>query len=71
MRTTIAMAMRRRKLEWFRHIKRDETENIRAVVKMKMDGKRPRGRPKLRWKYTVRRELKDWNIREEWATDSE
>ena len=37
-----------------RHVKRRyETENIRAVVEMKMKGKRPRGRPKLRWKDTV------------------
>ena len=65
----IAMVMRRRRLGWFGHvIKRDETENIRAIVKMKMEGKRPRGRPMLRWKDTVRRHLKAWNTREEWAT---
>ena len=46
----IATVMRRRRLGWFGHVKRtDETENIRAVVEMKMEGKRPRGRPKLRW----------------------
>ena len=68
----IAMLMRRRLLESFGHNKgRDETENIRAVAEMKMEGKRPRGRPKLRWKDTVRRELKAWNIRKEWATDRE
>ena len=50
----IAMVTRMRRLEWFGHVKRgDETENIRAVVEMKMEGKRPRGRPKLRLKYTV------------------
>ena len=68
----IATVVRRRRLEWFGHVKiRDETENIRAVVEMKMEGKRPRGRPKLRWKDTVRRDLKAWRIREEWATDRE
>ena len=68
----IAMVMRRRRLEWFGHIKRrDGTEDIRAVAELKMDGKRPRGRPKLRWKDTVRRDLKAWNIREEWVTDRE
>ena len=66
----VAMVMRR--LEWFGQVKRrDETENIQSVVEIKMEGKRPRGRPKLRWKDTVRRDLKDWNIREEWATDRE
>ena len=44
----IASVMRRRMLQWFGHIKRgDETENIRAVAEMKMDEKRPRGKPKV------------------------
>ena len=35
----IAMAKRRRRLEWFGDIKRrDETESIRVVVEMKMEG---------------------------------
>ena len=68
----IAMVMRKRRLEWFGHVKRrEETENSRAVVEMKMEGKRPRGRPKLRWKDTVRRDMKAWSIRGEWATDRE
>ena len=45
----VATVMRRRGLEWFGHVKRiDETENIRSVVEMKMEGKRPRGRLQLR-----------------------
>ena len=64
------MVMRR--LEWFGHVKRrDETENIRAVVEMKMEGKPPRGRLNLWWKDTVRRDVNAWKIREEWATDRE
>ena len=66
----ISMVMRRR-LEWSGHVTRDETENIRAVVEMKMEAKRPRGRPKLQWKYHVMRYLKAWSIKEEWATDRE
>ena len=68
----IAMVMRRRRLEWFGHVKRrDETENIRAVIEMKTEGKRPRRRPELMWKDTVRRDLKAWNSMEERATDRE
>ena len=51
-------------LEWFGHIKRrDATENIRAVAEMNMEGKRPRGRPRLRWCDTVRRDVKAWKAK--------
>ena len=37
----IAMAVRKRRLEWFMNIRRrDETENIRAVVEMKLERNR-------------------------------
>ena len=68
----ITTAMRRRRMEWFVHIKRrDATENILAVADMKMEGKRPRGRLKLRWYDTVRRHLEAWQTNEECATDRE
>ena len=68
----IATVMRRRRLEWFGHDKRrGETENIKAVAEMKMERERPRGRPTLRWNYTVRRDRNAWNIKEEWAIDRE
>ena len=45
----IAMVVRRRRLEWYGHAKRRcETGNLRAVAEMKMELKRPRGRPKWR-----------------------
>ena len=51
--------MRRRRLEWFRHVeRRHDTENITAGIEM--EGKRPRGRPKLPWKGAIRRDLKAW-----------
>ena len=60
----------RRRMELSGPVKRrHETENIREVVEMKMEGNRPRGRPKLRWRDTVRRDMKAWKIREEWATE--
>ena len=33
--------------------RRDDTENIRAVIEMKMEGKRLRGKQQLRWKTVV------------------
>ena len=54
------MVVRGRRVVRFGHVKRrDESENIRAVVEMKMEGKRLRGRPKLRCEDTVRSDLED------------
>ena len=37
----IAMVNKRRRFEWFGNVKRgNEPENIRAIVEMKMEGKR-------------------------------
>ena len=38
------------------HIQRKKTENVTEVSEIKVDRKRPRGRPNLRWKDTVRRD---------------
>ena len=40
-------------------------------MNMKMEGKRPRGRPKLRCKDTARRDLKAWSVRDKWDTERE
>ena len=43
---------------------------MRAVADITMAGKSPRRRPRLRWKGTVRRDMKAVKIREEWAVDT-
>ena len=43
---------------------------MRSEVLMRVGkGKRGRGRPKLTWDESVKRDLKDWNISEEIALD--
>ena len=48
--------MRERRLKWFGHVHRAD-----AVAKLAMNteapGQRPRGRPKLRWHDTLRRDM--------------
>ena len=59
----IAVVMRT--LEWFGYIiTGDKTDNMRAVAEMKMEGKRSRGRPRLRWRDTLIRDMKAWTIRD-------
>ena len=41
---------REKRLRWFEHVqRRDKDESTRKILQMTVDGKRNRGRPKLRW----------------------
>ena len=52
-----------RMLEWFGHVKRKyETGDIGAVAEMKMEGKRPKGKLRLRWKDIVIRGMEALTI---------
>jgi len=59
------------RLRWFGHIQRRPPEApVRSGVLKRVDKvKRGRGRPKLTWDESVKRDLKDWNISEEVALD--
>ena len=41
---------------------REEESTLRVVMKLKMKGKRPRGRPRLRWLDNIDSHLKEKNI---------
>ena len=59
------------RLRWFGHIQRRPPEPpVRSGVLKRVDKvKRGRGRPKLTWDKSVKRDLKDWNISKEIALD--
>ena len=59
------------RLTWFGHVQRRPPEApVRSGVLKHVDnGKSGRGRPKLTWDESVKRDLKDWNISTEVALD--
>jgi len=59
------------RLRWFGHVQRRSPEApVRSGVLKHVDnGKKGRGRPKLTWDESVKRDLKDWNISTEVALD--
>ncbi|PUZ71998.1 hypothetical protein GQ55_2G358100 [Panicum hallii var. hallii] len=60
------------RLRWFGHVQRRPPEApVRSGVLNRGDNvKRGRGRPRLTWDETVKRDLKEWNIAKELAMDS-
>ena len=59
------------RLRWFGHVQRRPPEApVRSGVLKRVDKvKKGRGRPKLTWDESVKRDLKDWDISEEVALD--
>ena len=50
------------KLRWFGHVmRREEESTLRVVMKLNMKGKRPGGRPRLRWLDNIDSHLKEKN----------
>ena len=70
--------IRIRRLEWIGHVIRmNETRSVKKIFEGKLDGRRGRGRPRLRWIDNVEGDLrklgvKRWRTkaldREEWAS---
>ena len=55
----IATHLMQKRLRWYVHVRRrDECHTTRAVLDMVVEGVRPRGRPKLRYTDTIRRDIK-------------
>ena len=51
----MAEFLREKRLRWFGHVqRRDKDDATRKILQMTVDGKRNRGRPKLRWRDLVR-----------------
>jgi hypothetical protein len=59
------------RLRWFGHVQRRTPEApVRSGVLKRGDNvKRGKGRPRLTWDETVKRNLKEWNIAKELAMD--
>ena len=58
----IVQVINTNKLRWFGHVIRREVEStLKVVMKLKMKGKRPRGRPRLRWLDNIDSQLKGKN----------
>ena len=67
---SIKSKARENRLRWFGHVHRNEQEsNVRQVMDMDIPGRRPRGRPKGRWRDLVNRDMRELRVVPEDAED--
>lgn len=67
---SVKEALVRRRLRWWGHIERREESNwLKRCQMIAVSGKRPLGRPKKSWREVVKRDIKDWGLKEGWARD--
>ena len=68
----ISIVMRKRRLQWYGHVcRRKESDDIKKVTNVKVNGKRGRGRPKHRWKDTIKADMKMWKLETKDTDDRE
>ena len=54
----VSLKLRRARMKWFGHVERmGEEREVKRVMRAQMQGRRPRGRPRTRWKDVIRRDL--------------
>ena len=66
----MAEFLRQKRLRWFGHVqRRDKDEATRNILQMSVNGKRNRGRPKLRWRDLVKEDMARIHMTTEMAED--
>ena len=62
--------MQTRRLRWFSHIeRRDESDWLRKVIHLEVNGTRGRGRPRKTWSQVIADDLHSMNIPRKLALD--
>ena len=62
--------MRRNRLRWFGHVERKaESDWVSGCRQLKVEGKRPVGRPRKTWDEVVTEDMEAWNLEREMAQD--
>ena len=65
----MAEFLREKRLRWFGHVQRRAYDATRKILQRTVDGKRNRGRPKLRWRDLVKDDMARSQMTTEMAED--
>ena len=64
---TVLLTLKSRRLRWAGHVARmGDRRRAHKILLRKPEGKRPRGRPKIRWEDNIVRDLKEVDYEGNW-----
>ena len=59
----VSLKLRKARMKWFGHVKRiNEERQVKQVMQEEMQGRRPAGRPRTRWRDVLRRDLEETSL---------
>jgi len=68
--TEISKNVQESRLRWYGHLLRRNEDHVgRQAMEMEIEGNRPRGRPKTRWKDVVQKDMREKHLDEAEALD--
>ena len=68
--TEVSKKLQERRLQWFGHVMRREDEfPCKRVMNMEVPGTRRRGRPRMRWRDSVNRDMREKEVNEDIVQD--
>ena len=68
--TPISNKIKENRLRWYGHLKRREPQHpTRSILELQIPGRRARGRPKMRWKDSVKKTMEEVALTEEDTQD--
>ena len=71
LKSSVRQRVKRSRLKWAGHVARMEEKRLpKRAMDSTSEGKRQRGRPKLRWADCVAREVRQAGVEEEWQTEA-
>ena len=65
----ITSKIRTARLKWYGHVKRMEDNWVRRIMEMEVEGRRARGRPMMRWRDNIRKDMRMRGVSEDDAQD--